>query len=37
MKLNNEGLDLLKKGEFKPSLEKFKMIKGSINYYIKES
>ena len=36
IKLNEEGLSLLKKGEILPSLEKFKMIKGSINYYLEE-
>ncbi|UCD00955.1 MAG: hypothetical protein JSV23_08725 [Promethearchaeota archaeon] len=36
-KLNQEGLSLLKKGEIKLSIEKFKMIKGSINYYLEET
>jgi len=37
IKLNEDGLSVLKKGEILPSLEKFKMIKGSINYYMEES
>ena len=37
IKLNEEGLNLLKKGEISLSLEKFKMIKGSINYYLEET
>jgi len=35
--LNDEGLVLLKKGEILSSLEKFKMIKGSINFYLEET
>ncbi|MFX1569618.1 MAG: hypothetical protein ACFFCV_14755 [Promethearchaeota archaeon] len=36
-KLNEEGLILLRKGEIQPSLEKFKMIKGTIDFYLKEA
>ncbi|MFX0105188.1 MAG: hypothetical protein ACFE75_06830 [Candidatus Hodarchaeota archaeon] len=36
-KLNEEGLTLLKKGEILPSIEKFKRIKGAINYYLEEA
>ncbi|UCC18467.1 MAG: hypothetical protein JSV62_10160 [Promethearchaeota archaeon] len=36
-KLNNEGLLLLRKGDIKSSLEKFKTIKGSINFFLEES
>ncbi len=35
-KLNDEGLNLLKKGEISCSLKKFEMIKGAINYYLEE-
>jgi len=37
IKLNEEGLSLLKKGQISSSLEKFKMIKGAINYYLEEN
>ncbi len=36
-KLNEEGLSLLKKGKILLSLEKFKMIKGSINHFLEGS
>ncbi|MFX1431272.1 MAG: hypothetical protein ACFFCY_13995 [Promethearchaeota archaeon] len=35
-KLNDEALALLKKGNISPSLEKFEMIKSSINYYLED-
>ncbi|MFX0002820.1 MAG: hypothetical protein ACFE9C_08655 [Candidatus Hodarchaeota archaeon] len=34
--LNDEALELLKKGNILPSLKKFEMIKGSITYYLHE-
>ncbi len=34
--LNEEGLNLLKKGDISPSITKFEMIKGAINHYLKE-
>ncbi len=36
-KLNDEGLNLLRKGEIPLSLDKFKLIRGSIDYYLKET
>ncbi|MFX1380425.1 MAG: hypothetical protein ACFFA4_15170 [Promethearchaeota archaeon] len=35
-KLNDDGLELLKRGEISTSLKKYEMIKGTINYYLKE-
>jgi len=35
-KLNDHGLELLKRGEISTSLKKYEMIKESINYYLKE-
>ena len=35
--LNEEGLVLLRKGEIQSSIEKFKMISGSIDYFLKEA
>jgi len=35
-KLNEEGLNLLKKGDISVSIAKFEMIKEVINYYLEE-
>ncbi|MFX0006540.1 MAG: hypothetical protein ACFFA7_16315 [Promethearchaeota archaeon] len=35
-KLNNEGLDLLKKGDISSSLKKFEIIKGAIVFYLEQ-